>query len=162
MFASVDERAAPPSSWSRAVTTFYGAVVPGSQLFGVGHALRCAGSTVAFLGDDFWNQLHCSVPVLGSTPGDFFDSFQDLSPNSSLSLVRLADTCTASVYGGFLEDAHTFSQCWWTPGDDVRIVSVFSAELGSTANTCAASVYEAFWKRGFSLGDDFRIISASS
>ena len=31
-------------------------------------------------------------------------------------------------------------------GDDFRIVSVFSAELGSTANTCAASVYEAFWK----------------
>ena len=31
-------------------------------------------------------------------------------------------------------------------GDDFRIVSVFSAELGSTADTCGASVYEAFWK----------------
>ena len=29
-------------------------------------------------------------------------------------------------------------------GDDFRIVSVFSAELGSTADTCTASVYGAF------------------
>ena len=57
---------------------------------------------------------------------------------------------------GFLE-ARGFSL-----GDDFRIVSVFSAELGSTANTCAASVYEAFWMLGFSLGDDFRIVSVFS
>ena len=31
-------------------------------------------------------------------------------------------------------------------GDDFRIVSVFCAELGSTADTCSASVYVAFWK----------------
>ena len=31
-------------------------------------------------------------------------------------------------------------------GDDFRFVSVFCAELGSTADTCGASVYEAFWK----------------
>ena len=42
------------------------------------------------------------------------------------------------------------------------IVSVFSAQLGSILNTCAALVYEAFWKRGFSLGDDFRIVSVFS
>ena len=30
--------------------------------------------------------------------------------------------------------------------DDFRIVSVLSAELGSTSDTCAASVSEAFWK----------------
>ena len=34
-------------------------------------------------------------------------------------------------------------------GDDFRIVSVFIAEFGSTADTCTASVYEAFWKRVF-------------
>ena len=32
----------------------------------------------------------------------------------------------------------------WTLGDDFMIVSVFSAELGSTADTCTASVYGAF------------------
>ena len=31
-------------------------------------------------------------------------------------------------------------------GDDFMLVSVFSAELGSTSDTCGASVYEAFWK----------------
>ena len=31
-----------------------------------------------------------------------------------------------------------------TLGDDFKIVSVFSAELGSTADTCTASVYGAF------------------
>ena len=41
-------------------------------------------------------------------------------------------------------------------------VSVFSPELGSTADTCTASVYEAFWNLGFSLGDDFRIVSVFS
>ena len=35
---------------------------------------------------------------------------------------------------------------WWIPGDDFMFVSVFSAQLGSTADTCGASVYEAFWK----------------
>ena len=34
----------------------------------------------------------------------------------------------------------------WTFGDDFRFVSVFCAELCSTADTCGASVYEAFWK----------------
>ena len=33
---------------------------------------------------------------------------------------------------------------WWTPGDDFMFVSVFSAELGLTADTCSASVYGAF------------------
>ena len=34
----------------------------------------------------------------------------------------------------------------WFLGDDFKIVSVFSAELGLTVDTCGASVYEAFWK----------------
>ena len=33
-----------------------------------------------------------------------------------------------------------------TVGDDFRIVSVFCVALGSTADTCGASVYKAFWK----------------
>ena len=33
---------------------------------------------------------------------------------------------------------------WWTPGDDFMFVSVFSAELGLTMDTCSASVYGAF------------------
>ena len=37
------------------------------------------------------------------------------------------------------------SSCW-VVGDDFRFVSVFCVELGSTADTCGASVYEAFWK----------------
>ena len=35
-------------------------------------------------------------------------------------------------------------------GDDFRFVSVFCVELGSIADACGASVYEAFWKN-FSL-----------
>ena len=62
---------------------------------------------------------------------------------------------------GFLEEFHTISR-GFSLGDDFRIVSVFSAELGSTADTCAASVYEAFWTRGFSLGDDFMFVSVFS
>ena len=37
----------------------------------------------------------------------------------------------------------------WTLGDDFKIVSVFSAELGSTADTCTASVYGAFEEAPF-------------
>ena len=43
----------------------------------------------------------------------------------------------------------TISTCRWFLGDDFRIVSVFSAQLGSIMDTCTASVYEAsffvFW-----------------
>ena len=42
------------------------------------------------------------------------------------------------------EEAHIFSTCRWTLGDDFMFVSVFSAELGSSADTCTASVYGAF------------------
>ena len=116
-----------------------------------------------FLGDDFWNQLQYSVPMLGSTANTFCVSFRDF-----LRIQR----CAWFNYSGYMhcvsqstepfEDAHTFSQRWWSPGDDFRIVSVFSAELGSTANTCVASVCEAFWMLGFSLGDDFTIVSVFS
>ena len=41
------------------------------------------------------------------------------------------------------EDAHTLST-WSNLGDDFMFVSVCSAELGSTADTCTASVYGAF------------------
>ena len=34
----------------------------------------------------------------------------------------------------------------WAVGDDFRLVSVFCFALGSTADTCGASVYKAFWK----------------
>ena len=37
----------------------------------------------------------------------------------------------------------TIPTCWWFLGDDFRIVSVFSAQLGSIMDTCTASVYEA-------------------
>ena len=45
-----------------------------------------------------------------------------------------------------------------------RMVSVFSVELGLTADTCLASVYEAFWKyfSSWFLGDDFKIVSEFS
>ena len=70
----------------------------------------------------------------------------------------------ASVFGTFFVFSVVLGSTMdtWTPGDDFRIVSVFIAELGSTADTCTASVYEAFWMLGFSLGDDFRIVSAFS
>ena len=55
---------------------------------------------------------------------------------------------SASVCEGFWKN---FTLClrsgglWrrrrWTLGDDFKIVFVFSAVLGSTANTCTASVY---------------------
>ena len=44
----------------------------------------------------------------------------------------------------------------------------YSVLLGSTVDTCLASVFEAFWKNFllfslfFSLGDDFRIVSVFS
>ena len=53
------------------------------------------------------------------------------------------DTCRLQftrLLGEFL----AFSSFWWTPGDDFMFVSVFSAELGSSADTCTASVYGAF------------------
>ena len=34
----------------------------------------------------------------------------------------------------------------WDVGDDFRLVSVFCVALGSTADTCGASVYKAIWK----------------
>ena len=42
---------------------------------------------------------------------------------------------SASVYAAFGRISH-FSTFWWTLGDDFRIVSVFSAELGPTVDTC--------------------------
>ena len=54
------------------------------------------------------------------------------------------DTCRLQSTR-LLEEFLTFI-VWWTPGDDFMFVSVFSAQLGSTADTCGASVYEAFWK----------------
>ena len=44
------------------------------------------------------------------------------------------------------EDAHTFSTCRGTLGDDFWTVFVFSAVLGSTSDTCSASVYGAFFE----------------
>ena len=56
---------------------------------------------------------------------------------------------------------------WYFPGDDFRFVSVFSAQLGSTVDTCIASVYVAFWKNltlfsWWFPGDDFRFVSVFS
>ena len=53
------------------------------------------------------------------------------------------DTCRLQ-FTRLLEEFHAFSSFWWTPGDDFMFVSVFSAELGSSADTCTASVYGAF------------------
>ena len=46
-------------------------------------------------------------------------------------------------------------------GDDFRFVSVFCAELGSTADTCGASVYEAF-RKNFTLFLCFLMLSPYS
>ena len=72
---SLGERAAPPSSWSRAVTTFYGPLYLAVSLR-CWSCLRCTGLWY-FLGDDFWNQLQYSVPMLGSTANTFCVSFRD-------------------------------------------------------------------------------------
>ena len=46
-----------------------------------------------------------------------------------------------AVYEAFWKHFSLFS-CW-AVGDDFRFVSVFSAELGLTADTCTASVHGA-------------------
>ena len=54
---------------------------------------------------------------------------------------------------------------WWALGDDFMLVSVFSAELGSTADTCTASVYSRLrFSRSFSvkMDSDPEVASASS
>ena len=65
--------------------------------------------------------------------------------------VSLGSRCSLSSCPSLCNDR----RCWFLPevfrfldflGDDFRFVSVFCAELGSTADTCGASVYEAFWK----------------
>ena len=70
---SLGERAAPPGSWSRAVTTFYGPLYLAVTVR-CRSCLRCTGLWY-FLGDDFWNQLQYSVPVLGSTADTFASVF---------------------------------------------------------------------------------------
>ena len=54
----------------------------------------------------------------------------------------------ASVYEAF-EVFHTILHVKWTLGDDFMIVSVFSAELGSTSDTCTSSFYGAFEEAPF-------------
>ena len=46
-------------------------------------------------------------------------------------------------------------------GKEFWYVSVLKT-LGSTVVTCLVSVFEASWKRGFSLGDDFMFVSVFS
>ena len=74
-----------------------------------------------------------------------------LSPYSALSLVRQRIHAVRQSTWLSGSVSHYFL---WFPGDDFRVVSVFCAELGSTADACGASVYVAFWKnltpfRGF-------------
>ena len=70
----------------------------------------------------------------------FWEMTSCWSPYSALSLVRQR-THALRQSTRLLEEFHTLS--WFTLGDDFMLVSVFSAELGSTADTCTASVYEA-------------------
>ena len=75
--------------------------------------------------------------------GGLWEMTSGLSPYSALSLVRQRIHALRHSTELF-EEAHIFSTCRWTLGDDFRIVSVFSAELGSTADTCTASLHGAF------------------
>ena len=56
---------------------------------------------------------------------------------------------STSVYGGFWNNFSHFSMSRWTSDPEVNAVrphiSACSAMLGSTVDTCLASVYEAFW-----------------
>ena len=81
-----------------------------------------------------------------------------LSPYSALSLVRQRIHAVRQSTRLSGRISHYFS---WFPGDDFMFVSVFSAEFGSSADTCTASVY---YGLGFSLkvDSDPEVASASS
>ena len=116
---------------------------------------------VVSLGDDF-KIVSVFSAVLRSTADTYLAS---VSEASALSLVRQRIHALRSPWS-FWKNFTIFS-CW-ALGDDFKIVSVFSAELGSTADTCLASVYEAFWKNFtlfsccWALGDDFTFVSVFS
>ena len=112
---SLCERAAPRSSWIRAVTSFYGPLY------------LAATCSILFLPEEyrvglFW-VISSGIVSVCYTP--WFD----------IGYMRCASL------RGFVEE---FLALRVFLGDDFRIVSVFCAQLGSTADTCSASVYVAF------------------
>ena len=83
-----------------------------------------------------------------------------LSPYSVLRLVR-------QRIHALRQSTRLSGSVFFFLGDDFWFVSVFSVEIGSTADTCLASVYEAFWKNfsNFSwwfLRDAFKTVSEFS
>ena len=49
-------------------------------------------------------------------------------------------------FDGVVGDGKNSAKFCWVPGDDFKIVSVFSAELGSIVDTCSALSLRSFWK----------------
>ena len=103
---SLGERTAPPNSWSRVLTSFYGPwclAVTCSVL-----VLPEVYRIMDFLGDDFWNQLQYSVPMLGLTADTLLRQSSGLSSYSALCLVQLWIHSLRQSTELF-DEAHTFS-----------------------------------------------------
>ena len=91
--------------------------------------------------------LVCRPMMLGITAGmDQTDIPALVDTGSFMVKVQLLDEVVVPVVCNDIRPGPV--AC--TVGDDFRLVSVFCVALGSTADTCGASVYKAYWKN-FSL-----------
>ena len=87
----------------------------------------------------------------------------------SMRLFGRFSSSSSGLSGRLLQDCLRIQRCAWFDSGYMFSVSLrgFSAELGSTADTCTASVYGACGRssRSFpcwTLGDDFKIVSVFS
>ena len=104
------------------------------------HHLGCHGGNVDFFSRPLYLAVNCSVSLVSEhTYVDFWEMIPGFV--SALYLFGSGYTHGVSPRGYGLQ--FTFFLCRWFLGDDFRIVSVFSAQLGSLMDTCTASVYEA-------------------
>ena len=86
--------------------------------------------------------LVCRPMMLGITAGmDQTDIPALVDTGSFMVTVQLLDEVVVPVVRNDICPGPAV----FTVGDDFRLVSVFCVALGSTADTCGASVYKAFW-----------------
>ena len=102
--------------------------------------LGCHGGNVDIISRPLYLAVNCSVSLASDhTYADFWEMIPGIV--SAFYLFGSGYTYGVSLRG--YGQKFTISTCRWFLGDDFRIVSVFSAQLGSIMDTCTASVYEA-------------------
>ena len=102
--------------------------------------LGCHGGNVDIVSRLLYLAVNCSVSLVSEHT---YVDFWEMSPGIISAFYLFASGYTYGVSLRGYGQKFTISTCRWFLGDDFRIVSVLSAQLGSIMDTCTASVYEA-------------------